>query len=657
MPKNFLLRRRNSLPVSRRNSLLVLPVLVAGILPTAGLTQAAPVAPPVPDSVPRKLPPSGLGVIPLPEGPPPTGLQAPLPAPAAPIATGAKPLRTSPDIKGLASYLQNNLLHINDAVAIALATNRNFALSLSALYRAQGRTAEARAALVPNFGLTATITEFDAPTNANIGALSGSNGNGSGSGSGAGGTGASQSFTIVNQFNPSIGAAVTLPIDLAGTLRAAVSQSQFQEVAAKIDINRTRNQIVLDVKQAFYSALRAQAQVVVAQDNLNNSLNRLDDANKNYAAGTVPRFDIITAQSDVANAQQNLINAKAQVSLSLAFLKNTIGINVRTPLSLSADGAVETPPGVRPPAVAPNSPDSRPTDSLKTPGAVPPQPGTDTPPPTLAPPINKGEGAPKDPTGKPQNIVPPTTDLVVDTLDLGPEFDAVLNEALLARPEILEADADIAAARRGIQIARRSELPSFGLSLGYTVSPNAAGFTRYNQGAATLSVSIPIFDGGLARARVQEARADVATAETNRRTAADQVSLEVQQAYIALVQGRDRVQVANVGLSQAREAFRLARVRYNAGVSQQVGISPQLELINAQTTLAQAEANQVNALYDYNVARAPVGQGCGSLLLRSGGGGLPCAAERENYGGRRPEKVGPRRVKGFQDEPNDYHLQ
>ena len=57
----------------------------------------------------------------------------------------------------------------------------------------------------------------------------------------------------------------------------------------------------------------------------------------------------------------------------------------------------------------------------------------------------------------------------------------------------------------------------------------------------------------------------------------------MQQAYIALVQARNRVAVANVGLAQAREAFRLARVRYNAGVSQQTGISPQLELSSAQT--------------------------------------------------------------------------
>jgi outer membrane protein TolC len=87
--------------------------------------------------------------------------------------------------------------------------------------------------------------------------------------------------------------------------------------------------------------------------------------------------------------------------------------------------------------------------------------------------------------------------------------------------------------------------------------------------------------------------------------------LDVQQAYITLVQARDRVQVTNVGVAQAQESYRLARVRYNAGVSQQVGVSPELEVSNAQTTLTQAESNRVNALYDYNSARAQLDRALG----------------------------------------------
>jgi outer membrane protein len=534
-----------------------------------------------------KPPPVPTGIIPLPEGPPPSGLQAPLPDAALPIATGKQPLTVSPGQEALARYLQGRSLTINEAVAIGLAVNRPLGAAISGLYRAQGRTEEARAALNPTFGLAARVAEFDAPTVASFGPTS---------------------ITIQNQFNATIGANAALPIDLSGALHAAVSQSQFQEIAAKIEINRVRNQTVLDVKSAFYNVLRAQAQAVVAQDGLANALARLNTAQKNYAAGTSPRFDVITAQRDVADAQQALIQAKSQISLSLALLKSNMGIAIRTPLKITDAGAVETPPGILPPDV----PLTAPTSLTKSgPGlAAPPAPLQDTPAPEKAQSIGPDRARPTDPTGKPLTDTPLTGE-VEDPIMLGPEFEAVNREALQTRPEILQADANIAAAHKGIQIARRSAQPSLSATLGYDYTPTAAGFARINQAQVGLNLNVPIFDGGFSRARVHEAEGDIAVAEINRRQAVDQVQVEVEQAYLTLLQARDRVAVANVGLAQAREASRLAQVRYNAGVSQQVGVSPILELSAAQTSLTQAQSNVVNALYDYNTARAQLDRAAG----------------------------------------------
>ena len=179
-----------------------------------------------------------------------------------------------------------------------------------------------------------------------------------------------------------------------------------------------------------------------------------------------------------------------------------------------------------------------------------------------------------------------------------------------ARPEVLEGDAQIAAAKKGIQYARRSLLPGVALSLGYYNLRNSTGTTRIDEPEAGIALTLPLYDGGLARAREQQARADIATAITNRRQAVDVVTLDVQQAYLNLVQARDQVAVANQALSQARESFQLARVRYNAGVAR-AGISPLLEVSDAQAALTQAETNQVNAIYDYNQSRAQLDRAMG----------------------------------------------
>lgn len=510
---------------------------------------------------------TGTGVIALPQTAPPTGLQAPVPKPAVPLPPADRPLLSSPTLKEILGRLAEQPLTIDDAVALALGTNRALATAREALLRAQGRTAENRAALNPTVGATGSYTRLNQGQTANIGG---------------------KPVSLVNADQPTLGLSATLPIDIAGLLRVATDQAKFQEIAARLDINRTRNQIVLDVKSAFYDVLRGQALVAVATENLQNSLDRLDDANKRYRAGVVARFDVLRAETDVLNAQQGLISARSQVSLFIANLNNTIGLDINTPLRVAETGAVTEPPGVAPPAPA-----------------GPPNPVL---PPTVAP----------GPTGA---QVP---EVRFDSLNLGPDYDAVSQEAVRLRPEILEADADIVAARKGVRLARRSQLPTMGISVGGLYSPNAAGFApRTTTAQAVLSLSLPLFDGGVARARVQEARADVATAETNRRQAVDLVALEVRSAYLQLVQARDRVAVSNQALAQAQEAFRLARVRYNAGVSAQAGISPLLEVSDAQAALTQAENNRVNALYDFNNSRARLDKAAGRYSFVSAGPGYP----------------------------------
>ena len=355
---------------------------------------------------------------------------------------------------------------------------------------------------------------------------------------------------------------------------------------------------MLDVKSAFYDVLRAQALVAVATENLQNSLDRLDDANKRYRAGVVARFDVLRAQTDVLNAQQSLISGRSQVSLAIANLNNAIGLDINTPLRVAEQGAITEPPGIAPPQ----------------PTAPPPAPAANAP--------NPDAQASNAKAGEPAPTRPQIPDVRFDSLNLGPEYDAVSREAQQIRPEILEADANIAAARKGIALARRSQLPTLGVTVGGLYTPNAAGFApRTTTAQAVVSLSLPLFDGGVSRARVQEARADVATAETNRRQTVDLVALEVRSAYLQLVQARDRVAVANQALALAQEAFRLARVRYNAGVAAQSGLSPLLEVSDAQAALTQAENNRVNALYDYNNSRARHDKAAGRYSFVNNGPG------------------------------------
>lgn len=528
------------------------------------------------------------GLTNLPQGPLQTARQAPVPGPAGASQNPEKPLLVSPALGQLQGRMPAQPLTLQDAVAVALVTNRSLALTGEALLRAQGRVSEARAAYQPTLGVGYSLTQLSSGTTANIGG---------------------RSVGLVNATQNQLGITATLPVDISGQIRAAVDQTKFQEIATRLDINRARNQIVLDVKNAFYDVLRAQALLAVANETLQNAQDRLSETEKKLAAGVVAPFDVLRAQTDVASAQQQVITASTSISLALATLNNTMGLDINAPISITATGAVENPPGVDPP-------------SAFVPPAAPPD----------LPPADNGVPIPETGAVRPPAIVQPPL-VVTDPIRLGTDFSGVVQEALGLRPEILEGDANIAAARRGIQLARRSILPTVGISGGYSYTPDAGGFSpQTTLGQAVVSVNFPIFEGGLARAREKEARADVSTAETSRRQSVDGVVLEVRQSYLNLLQARDRVAVANRALAQAREAYRLAKVRFDAGVSQAQGVSPLLELSDAQNALTQAENNQVNALYDYNNNRSRLDKAIGRYAFVANGPGYPAPPSPKTLG-------------------------
>lgn len=481
----------------------------------------------------------------IPTDAPPTGPSRVVPPPAVRPPDPFHPLQRSPDLQAVEKAATAHPLTLDEAIAIALGINPGLALAGQNVEIYSGRVGEAQSALGPNLGLSPAEVMLHHAT------------------------------------EPGYGLAATMPIDISNLLASAVSQARFEEIAARLDVNRIRNDTIFGVTSAFYQVLRARALVRVSVQDLQNSLDRLNDAEVRYKAQSVAYIDVLRAQTDVANSQRQVISARNTLSNAIASFNNAMGIEVTTPTRVTDAGSVAEPPGVAPPALPPPSV----TGNQGLAGMVPaPNPNTIT--------VSQG----------PASAASADAD-ISQAEHLGPEFEGVLQEALADRPEILEANAQIEAAKKGITIAERSVLPSMTLGAGYFDQRSVTG-QRYNEPQAFVGLSIPIFDSGLAQARVREAKATVGQTVTQRRQAIDSVTLDVQQSYLALVQARDQVAVANQALSEARGAFDLARIRYVVGVSSRAGISPLLEVSDAQAALTVAEQNQVNALYDYNGARA-----------------------------------------------------
>ena len=93
---------------------------------------------------------------------------------------------------------------------------------------------------------------------------------------------------------------------------------------------------------------------------------------------------------------------------------------------------------------------------------------------------------------------------------------------------------------------------------------------------------------------MKQARATLSQAKITYDDAVRQVELEIQQAYSNLQQDRELYDSQSKNVDQAREALRLASARLG------VGAGVQLDVLNAQVALTQAQSTRLSALFSYN---------------------------------------------------------
>ena len=122
-----------------------------------------------------------------------------------------------------------------------------------------------------------------------------------------------------------------------------------------------------------------------------------------------------------------------------------------------------------------------------------------------------------------------------------------------------------------------------------------------------VSVRVPIFDGGRRDARREEANSMYRQERIRTGDLKEQIALEVRLALDSLRSAEQQVRVAEEGLGLSENELAQARRRYEAGVANGV------EVTDAQTRLARARDNQVNALFHYNQARLDLGQATGTI--------------------------------------------
>ncbi|HET8923462.1 MAG TPA: TolC family protein [Candidatus Acidoferrum sp.] len=187
-----------------------------------------------------------------------------------------------------------------------------------------------------------------------------------------------------------------------------------------------------------------------------------------------------------------------------------------------------------------------------------------------------------------------------------PEVDSSIDTALGARQEWKSLESQIKAAKYEKKAAQDLRLPSlrFDGSYEYFGSSGNNTLPTYTYQA---SVNLPVFTGGRIHAEIVRSDLEIRKLEQQSADLRNQIALDVKTALLNLRSARNEVEVANLGVQLSNEEVDQARDRFKAGVANNI------EVIQAQDSLARANDNQIAALYRFNQARADLARAIGQM--------------------------------------------
>jgi len=193
------------------------------------------------------------------------------------------------------------------------------------------------------------------------------------------------------------------------------------------------------------------------------------------------------------------------------------------------------------------------------------------------------------------------------------EIEVLLQEQGQRRIELDQVETTLRLASLDLKNNRSQYLPR--LDANYTYQRNAFGGSlgdiyRNNWFPGSilgLTIQIPVFDGLLKSSRIQQNRIQMRQLENQRDFTSENIELERFQARANLLNSLNSLEVQRENRELALEVFNIARIKV------QEGVGSNLEVIDADAALKEAENNYFGALFDALIAKVDLEKALGIL--------------------------------------------
>ncbi|MBE9528308.1 MAG: TolC family protein [Proteobacteria bacterium] len=226
----------------------------------------------------------------------------------------------------------------------------------------------------------------------------------------------------------------------------------------------------------------------------------------------------------------------------------------------------------------------------------------------------KAKSTMKDTNNRLKRIIGVTGELELVEPEIGSAVnegvDELIKLALKRRLDYKESLLYRGIASEGVKEVRGTFLPTLkleGVYNWYDKDPKTTFFQEESL-SASLVLSYPLFEGGLRRAEMKEARSKVRVAELEVIAATHDIELEVREAYNRMESAVAVIEAYRRQLSFAEEDYKMVFEQFKFGLATTV------DVIDSDTELLGAERSLMNSTYDMQMAILELKYAVGTLL-------------------------------------------
>ena len=368
-----------------------------------------------------------------------------------------------------------------------------------------------------------------------------------------------------------------------GRTRAAVRQAELERTAGLAGVERTRQQVAIDVAQSFLQLLLDRELVAIQQTQLDAAASQRDQVAELVDAGARPRADLVAQEAVVAERRLAVVEAEGAVAVSRVALIQAIGLD---PVGDYA-------------FVGPS------LEELERRGLLA------VPPVELATLLAAARAQ--------------RADLRARSLDIDALDASVATARAGGRPQ-LDVSASVGTGYSSLQTRATGEAVDVPVILAdgtpvlvggtpltfpgpteRSLTPIYTQFADNRGGSLGLTLTLPVYDATRTRRAVAAARIQADDARIQRDALRRQIDAEVQTALVQAQTAQARLDASETQVAAAAAALAVERDRYA------LGAGTLYDVAQAQARLAQAESARAQAAYTLVLRAAAVGLATGDI--------------------------------------------